>query len=119
MFELSATAQHWVNVVLIWVGFGSLAGILARAVLPFREPYGPWLTLTLGIVGSAVGLGGLSWIVGNAPHNPISPQGFLAATVGAFCAFIIYRVLRAVVPHEGEAEQKPAPASADEAEDDE
>jgi len=61
MTELSITAQHWVAVVLIWVGLGSLAGLLARIVLPVREPSGPLPTLTLGITGTAVGLGVLSW----------------------------------------------------------
>ena len=36
MPELSPVAQTWVNVVLIWVGFGSLAGLLARVILPLR-----------------------------------------------------------------------------------
>ena len=32
--ELSPAAQQWVNVVLIWVGFGTLSGLLAMLVLP-------------------------------------------------------------------------------------
>ena len=55
MPELSPLAQTWVNVVLIWIGFGSLAGLLARVILPFQEPTGSLPTLTLGITGSAIG----------------------------------------------------------------
>ena len=73
MPELAPYAQHWIYVALIWVGFGSLAGILARAVLPLGEPSGPLATLTLGITGSAVGLGILSWSLGGGPRNPFSP----------------------------------------------
>ena len=51
--EFSQVAQHWANVVLIWIGFGSLAGLLARVVLPVREPSSPLPTLALGIAGSA------------------------------------------------------------------
>jgi uncharacterized membrane protein YeaQ/YmgE (transglycosylase-associated protein family) len=87
-----------VNVVLIWVGFGSLAGLLARIVLPIREPSGPLPTLTLGITGSAVGLGVLSWATGNEPMNPISLAGFLAATAGALGLLVLFRVLQAIVP---------------------
>ena len=42
--ELSPAAQQVVNVVLIWLGFGVLTGLLARALLPGREPRG----LTMG-----------------------------------------------------------------------
>ena len=84
MPELSPVAQTWVNVVLIWIGFGSMAGLLARAILPFENPSGSLPTLTLGITGSAIGLGLLSWIQGGGPSNPISPLGFLAAVAGAF-----------------------------------
>jgi uncharacterized membrane protein YeaQ/YmgE (transglycosylase-associated protein family) len=92
-----------VNVVLIWVGFGSLAGLLARIVLPIREPSGPLPTLTLGITGSAVGLGILSWATGNGPMNPISLAGFLAATAGALGLLVLFRVLQAIVPRAGDA----------------
>ncbi|MGA2032532.1 MAG: GlsB/YeaQ/YmgE family stress response membrane protein [Thermoguttaceae bacterium] len=100
MPELSQTAQHWVNVVLLWVGFGSLAGLLARLVLPVREPGSPLATLTLGMTGSAVGLGVLSWWLGNRPLNPISPLGFLAATLGAFGLLLAYRLVQTVVHRE-------------------
>jgi uncharacterized membrane protein YeaQ/YmgE (transglycosylase-associated protein family) len=99
--ELSPTAQHWVNVVLIWVGFGSVAGLLARAILPVRDPSGPLPTLTLGIAGSAVGLGILSCFEGNGPLNPISPLGLLSAAGGALGLLVLYRILRVVVPRGG------------------
>ncbi len=97
MPELSPATQQWVNVVLIWVGFGSLAGLLARVILPFREPSGSLPTLTLGIAGSAVGLGLLSWIQRGSPLNPIGLLGFLAAVGGAFGLLLLYHVLRITV----------------------
>jgi uncharacterized membrane protein YeaQ/YmgE (transglycosylase-associated protein family) len=97
MPELSPAVQTWVNVVLIWIGFGSLAGLLARVILPFQEPKGSLPTLTLGIAGSAVGLGVLSWIQGSGPSQPISPIGFLAAVAGAFALLLFYHFLRVVV----------------------
>ena len=111
MPELSPVAQTWVNVVLIWIGFGSLAGLLARAILPLEEPSGSLPTLTLGITGSAIGLGVLSWIQGGAPSNPISLVGFLAAVTGAFGLLLMYHLLRIVVhrqPPEREAEEETA-----------
>ena len=37
-FTLSPAAQHWIYVVLIWVGFGTLAGLLATVVFPLPPP---------------------------------------------------------------------------------
>jgi uncharacterized membrane protein YeaQ/YmgE (transglycosylase-associated protein family) len=105
MPELSPVAQTWVNIVLIWVGFGSLAGLLARAVLPFQEPTGSLPTLTLGITGSAIGLGLLSWIQGGGPSNPISAVGFLSAVAGAFGLLLGYHFLRVVVHRQQPPEQ--------------
>ena len=93
--ELTPTAQHWVNVVLIWVGFGTLAGLLARVILPAQQPSGPVLTLVLGIVGSLLGLLALSLLFGGRQLNPISPLGFLAATAAAFLLLVLYRVVYA------------------------
>jgi uncharacterized membrane protein YeaQ/YmgE (transglycosylase-associated protein family) len=90
-FELSQAAQHWVNVVLIWVGFGAMAGLLAMIILPVKQPSSPVGTMILGIAGSLIGLLGLSWILQGRQFNPISPIGFIAATVGAFLLLIVYR----------------------------
>ncbi len=91
-FELSNVAQQWINVTLIWIGFGTLAGLLARALLPGREPRGAVGTIVLGIVGSAVGLCALSWALKRPTFNPISPLGFFAAVGGAFVLVIVYRI---------------------------
>ena len=100
--ELSQNAQLWVNLVLIWVGFGALAGLLARAILPIRQPNGLVSTLTLGIVGSAGGLLVLSLLYRGRQLNPISPLGFLAATAGAFLLVILYRALYGYLAKGGE-----------------
>lgn len=91
--QFSPNAQHWVNVVLIWIGMGILAGLLAKVILPVRRPTGSLPTLLLGIVGSAIGLAALSLCLGDRQLNPISPLGFLAATAGAFCLLILFRLL--------------------------
>ena len=96
--QLAENAQHWVNVVLVWVGFGTLAGLLARAVLPVREPRGPIPTLLLGIVGSVIGLLALSFFLSDGPINPVSPLGFLAATACAFGLLIVHRLVAACLP---------------------
>lgn len=90
---LSETAQQWVNVVLIWVGFGTLAGLLAKALIPGREPSGTVGTLTIGVVGSVLGPLTLSFLLKNREFNPISPLGFLVALAAASGVLIVYRLL--------------------------
>ncbi len=111
MPELSPVTQAWIQVVLVWIGFGSLAGLLARVLLPFREPSNPLAPLTLGITGSAVGLGALSWLQNGGPSNPISPIGFLAASGGAIGLLLVYHMLRLTVHRNRAAEAKVEPAS--------
>lgn len=91
--ELAPAAQHWVNVVLIWVGFGTLAGLLAAVVLPVRRPTGAVPTVLLGIVGSMIGLLVLSLLWGDGRINPISPLGFLAAVAAALLLLIGYHAV--------------------------
>jgi uncharacterized membrane protein YeaQ/YmgE (transglycosylase-associated protein family) len=98
MLEFSPAAEHWATLVLVWIGFGSLAGLLARAILPVREPSRPLPTLALGIAGSALGLFVLSWAAGNQPLKPVSPAGFLAAAGGAAVLLVLYQVFQAARP---------------------
>ncbi len=95
-FQLSPDAQQCVNVVLIWVGFGTLAGLLARALVPGREPAGAVGTIVIGILGSTVGPVVLTHVLKQRDFNPISPLGFLAAIGGAFLLLTAYRVLLAL-----------------------
>jgi uncharacterized membrane protein YeaQ/YmgE (transglycosylase-associated protein family) len=92
-WELAPSAQYWITLVLIWVGFGALAGLIARLLLPFRRPEGPAGTIALGIVGSAAGLLTLSFLRTDQQLNPISPIGFGAAVAGAFVLLVLYQLL--------------------------
>jgi uncharacterized membrane protein YeaQ/YmgE (transglycosylase-associated protein family) len=100
--ELSQAAQQWVNVTLIWVGFGTLAGLLAKALIPGREPSGAVGTVLIGIVGSVVGPLVLCSLLHRTNFNPISPLGFLASVGGALASLFAYRLLAglAFVEHE-------------------
>lgn len=88
----SPTAQQWICVVLMWVGFGTLAGLLATVLFPLRRSVTPFLAIAVGIIGSTLGLLGLSWLFPGRSLNPISPLGFLAAAIGAFVLLVVYRL---------------------------
>ncbi|MEN6451813.1 MAG: hypothetical protein ABFC96_15085 [Thermoguttaceae bacterium] len=82
--------------MLIWVGFGSLVGLLATVLFPLRRPAGPFWAVVFGIVGSTIGLLGLSWLYPGRDINPITPVGFLAATLGTLVLLTLCRAATAL-----------------------
>ncbi len=92
-FDLAPSAQQWLILVLIWTGFGILVGLLAKALVPGREPAGPMGTLLVGMVGSVVGPLALTLLWRRDRFNPISPLGFFAAIAGAALLLAAYRIL--------------------------
>src|SRR5581483_10644582 len=76
--------QNIANLVLVWVGFGTLVGLFAKAVMPGRDPGGAVATLAMGIAGTIIGCGIVSFFWKGHVVSPISPLGFCVATAGAF-----------------------------------
>ena len=77
--------------VLGWILFGLVVGIIAKLLMPGRDPGGFIVTTILGIVGAVVG-GVLGRTLGF--YGPGEPAGFLMATLGAVVLLFIYRMLR-------------------------
>jgi uncharacterized membrane protein YeaQ/YmgE (transglycosylase-associated protein family) len=77
--------------VLGWILFGLVVGIIAKLLMPGRDPGGFIVTTILGIVGAVVG-GFLGRTLGF--YGPGEPAGFLMATLGAVVLLFIYRLLR-------------------------
>jgi uncharacterized membrane protein YeaQ/YmgE (transglycosylase-associated protein family) len=85
--------QQWTNLVLVWVGFGTLVGLLAKAIMPGRDPGGAVATLAMGIGGTVIGCGILAFFYEGYKVEPISPIGFVVGTAGAFVVLFFYRML--------------------------
>jgi uncharacterized membrane protein YeaQ/YmgE (transglycosylase-associated protein family) len=76
--------------ILGWIVFGLIVGVVAKFLMPGRDPGGFVITTILGIVGAVVGgfLGRtLGW------YGPNDPVGFLMALVGAVILLFAYRAL--------------------------
>lgn len=91
--EFSGPLQVWVNDILVWIGFGTLIGLLARAIMPGRDPGGAIATLAMGIGGVVIGCGVWSLASGGQRITPVSPMGMLVALAGAFSLLFFYRLL--------------------------
>ena len=74
--------------VIIWIVFGLVVGIVAKFLMPGRDPGGFIITIVLGIVGALLG----GWI-GRAVglYSAGQPAGFFMAVLGAIVLLIIYR----------------------------
>ncbi len=70
--------------------FGLVVGVIAKLLMPGKDPGGIIVTIVLGIVGSVVG----RWI-GQALglYGPEDAAGFLMSLVGAVALLAIYRMV--------------------------
>jgi uncharacterized membrane protein YeaQ/YmgE (transglycosylase-associated protein family) len=77
--------------VIGWIVFGLIVGVVAKFLMPGRDPGGFVITILLGIVGALVGgsLGrGLGW------YREGEPVGFVMAVLGSVILLLIYRFTR-------------------------
>ncbi len=75
---------------LTWVVIGFIAGAIAKAVTPGRDPGGCIVTIVVGIAGAVLAgfLGQqLGW------YGPGEGAGFLAAIVGAVLILFVYGMI--------------------------
>lgn len=90
---LPDSLEYWAQTILVWIGFGTLVGLAAKAIMPGRDPGGAIGTLLMGIAGSLIGCGCLLLFDTSYKITPISPIGFIAGTAGAFLLLLFYRIL--------------------------
>ena len=69
---------------------GGLAGLIAKFLLPGRDPGGVIVTILLGIGGALVA-GFLGQAVGL--YREGQPVGFIAQVIGAIIILIVYRMV--------------------------
>jgi uncharacterized membrane protein YeaQ/YmgE (transglycosylase-associated protein family) len=79
--------MEWIGAIVI----GLLAGIVAKLIMPGKDPGGFIITTLLGIVGAVVA----TWI-GQAIgwYAPGEAAGFIGAVVGAIVLLVLYRMVR-------------------------
>jgi uncharacterized membrane protein YeaQ/YmgE (transglycosylase-associated protein family) len=77
---------------IIWtILIGLVAGIVAKFLMPGRDPGGFIITILLGIAGAFVAtyLGqAVGW------YGPEDEAGFIGAVVGAIILLVIYRIIK-------------------------
>ena len=75
--------------IIGWIVFGLVVGIMAKFLMPGRDPGGFVITAILGIVGALVG-GFVGRSIGW--YGEGDPVGFVMAVIGSIIVLALYRV---------------------------
>jgi uncharacterized membrane protein YeaQ/YmgE (transglycosylase-associated protein family) len=79
--------------IISWIVFGLIAGLLARFIMPGRDPGGVIITIFIGIAGAMVG-GFISTSLGYGDVTGFDLRSLGVAIGGAMLLLFGYRILR-------------------------
>ncbi len=74
--------------IIGWILFGLVVGVVAKLLMPGRDPGGMIVTILLGIVGALIG-GFIGRLLGW--YGESDPVGFIMAVIGAILVLFAYR----------------------------
>jgi uncharacterized membrane protein YeaQ/YmgE (transglycosylase-associated protein family) len=76
--------------MLGWIVFGLIVGVIAKLLMPGRDPGGFVITILLGIAGAMLG-GFIGRAIGL--YGPNQSAGYLVSILGAILLLAIYRAV--------------------------
>ena len=76
--------------ILSWIIFGFLSGLLARAMLPGKDPRGFIATTIIGIVGAVIG-GWIGTALGFGTVDGFDLRSIGIAVLGALVLLVLFR----------------------------
>lgn len=79
--------------ILTWVIFGLIAGVIAKLIMPGKDPGGFIITILIGVAGALVG-GFIGSALGFGPVDGFNFGSFVIAILGAILLLWIYRVIK-------------------------
>ncbi|BCS55626.1 GlsB/YeaQ/YmgE family stress response membrane protein [Geobacter sp. SVR] len=79
--------------ILSWIIMGLIVGVIAKLLMPGRDPGGFIITILLGIAGAIVG-GFIASLVGLGSVTGFNFSSFLIAIGGAALLLILYRMVK-------------------------
>jgi uncharacterized membrane protein YeaQ/YmgE (transglycosylase-associated protein family) len=76
--------------ILSWILFGLVVGIIAKLLMPGRDPGGFIITILLGIAGALLG-----GFIGRAMglYGPNESAGWIISILGAVVLLVLYRMM--------------------------
>jgi uncharacterized membrane protein YeaQ/YmgE (transglycosylase-associated protein family) len=77
--------------ILSWIIIGLIAGVLAKVIMPGRDPGGIIVTILIGIVGAIIGGMIVGLFIPGDLISGINITTIIVATLGAILLLAIYR----------------------------
>jgi uncharacterized membrane protein YeaQ/YmgE (transglycosylase-associated protein family) len=78
--------------ILSWIILGLVAGAIAKALHPGRDPQGCIITMVIGVIGAVLG-GWIATMFGWGRVDGFNLYSILVATGGAVLALVIYNAI--------------------------
>ena len=78
--------------ILSWIVFGLVVGVIAKLLMPGKDPGGFIVTMLLGIAGSLIGGFIGRAITGGSPGQSAG-AGYIMSILGAIILLAIYRMM--------------------------
>lgn len=79
--------------ILSWIVVGLIAGVIAKLLLPGRDPGGCVITMLIGIAGAILGGFIVGLFVGGDVVTGVNITTILVAVLGAIVLLLLYRLL--------------------------
>ena len=79
--------------ILTWIVLGLVSGLIAKFVMPGKDPGGIIVTILVGIAGAVIG-GFVSSALGFGSVSGINIRSIVIAAIGAFALLFALRMLR-------------------------
>lgn len=80
--------------MMYWIGMfiaGLIIGLIAKLLMPGKDPGGFFVTGLIGVAGMFVG-GFLSGMIFGTPQTGFQPSGYIGGIVGALILLFVYRM---------------------------
>ena len=76
--------------ILAWILFGLVVGVIAKLLMPGKDPGGFIVTILIGIAGALIG-----GFIGRAMglYGPNESAGWIVSILGAAILLLLYRML--------------------------
>ena len=79
--------------IISWIIFGLLAGLIAKFIMPGKDPGGIFITIALGIAGALIG-GVIATSLGYGGVDGFNFGSFIVAVIGSLILLFGYRMIR-------------------------